>query len=176
MKINGNLEVLGEATLRLAEESTVSFAQEDKGKIWISPSGTININSGDSIETLLTSTDKSTLTGALGVMVDAWSFNPSAFQTFSTVTGLDGNSSVFDVLIQLDAAIPKTFVASYPTISAQHIINHDLGVDIAHVSVKDNTSGNRVKDSEMTITFTDNDTITINLTQQRSIKVLVTTV
>lgn len=176
MKINGNLEVLGEATIRLAEESSVSFIQEEKGKIWINSFGTVNINSGDSIETLLTGTDRNILSDTLGVMVDGWSFNPSAFQVFSTVAGLDGNSSVFDVLLQLDTAIPKTFVASYPTISAQHTINHNLGADIAHVTVKDNASGNKIKDSEMTITFTDEDTIIINLSQQLSIKVLVTAV
>lgn len=177
MKINGDLEVLGELTVRIKEIEDYTFDGEDKGLILLDADG-LYFNNGSAVLRFETTNRTTTLTNALGSWINQdFAFNPLAFnENFTNINGLNSGSTLLDALQQLDTAIPRTYVESFGTAASTHTVNHNLNSDIAHVTVKKIYGNQKVKDSEMTISFTSSNSLKIDLTSELAVKVLVSTV
>lgn len=172
MKINGNLEVLGKSDIKISDELP-AFLEEDLGRLVLHNSK-LKVNNGSEFITVADYTDINDISNIFGevLLSSSISFDPSSFSNFKNVSNLTGNSSIFDVLSQLDASISNSFFAEYQTTTNSHNVNHNLNSEIGHVTVVDLNTGIKVKDSEMVITFLDSNNIKIDLTQNRPIKVL----
>ena len=120
MKINGNLDISGYIDgARLKKDTTQpTFSESDAGRLMFTDNG-LMFNDGESIKTVQFSQSSDvSLRATLGV---GWvnpnlSFNPTMFNEFNTVSGLNANSTLFDVLSQFDSALSEGGVASLGSI------------------------------------------------------------
>lgn len=171
MKINGDLEVLGTTNLKILEDNIPQFSSDDTGKLLLN-NNKLFVNNGEDFISLMDNKDIEALSDSLGsIVITSLAFNPSAFSNFDNVSSLTGNSSLFDVLAQLDASIPKTFSGDFQTATNSHTVQHNLDVNIAHVTVVDRNTNIKVKDSEMTISFIDNQRIQVDLNSAKAVRV-----
>jgi hypothetical protein len=177
MKINGNLEVLGESKIRVKEIEDYQFNSDDSGLLY-TKYGQLFLNTGTKVSQIETTNRLNTLKSSLGNwLLNDFSFNPLTFNnTFDNVSGLDANSSLLDVLSQLDSAISNTYIETFTSPSNTYLVKHKLDADIAHVVAKNISTNIKLKDSDLTITYLSKDSLEINLSQSQPIKVLVSTI
>lgn len=177
MKINGNLEVLGETKAKIAGLSNYTFDSDDKGLLFLD-SNNLYLNTGQEVLKIETTNRLNALRSSLGDWVsndfsfDALSFN----EDFHTISGLNADSTLLDVLKQIDSSIPKTYIKSFSSASTSFLIEHNLETEIAHVVVKNVFTNEKVKDNDITITYLDSNTIQIDLVDSLAIKVLVSAI
>lgn len=125
MVINGNLEVKGiiqQPTLESFDAIDLpAFDAQNKGTLYFNNDlGSITLNDGNTYVTLLT--DQSSNETFITTLGDNWinanlSFNPTPFNAMNNVSGLDANSSLFDVLSQFDSAISNISLGSINDLS-----------------------------------------------------------
>lgn len=97
-----------------------SFDQTDAGRIYFNSSTqTLRLNNGQEYIDVSIPANFNNLIATLGsnwITVN-YAFNPAPFNALDNVSGLDANSSLFDVISQLDHAISQTGGSSLLTLS-----------------------------------------------------------
>lgn len=173
-KINGNLDVAGTTKIKIKELTGYSFDSADYGLLFLD-GNTLKLNDGNKTVTLSTTDFKNKLLSSSGNwLLNDFSFNALAFNSLQNVSGLTASSSLLNAIQQLDSAIPKTYTQTYST-NVTHTVTHNLNTTIAHITVIDTSTNQKIKDSEMTVEFSSANSITITLSQSKPIKVLVST-
>lgn len=113
MQYFGDIEIINGSILNLKVENVSSlptFSAEDSGRLLFNVTdGILILNDGTSYVNLSLPLNLNNIIDTLGSnwVTTEFGFNPAGFADFTNVVNLTGNSSLFDVLNQLDTAISE---------------------------------------------------------------------
>lgn len=181
MKINGNLDVQGTINQPQLESFDAIdlpvFNPDDKGTLYFNNDlGSVTINDGSTYVTLMTNqTSNQDFVNTLG---SNWinsnlSFNPVPFNNMDNIDGLTANSSLFDVVSQLDGAISNITSGSINdnddvntdgAVNGTILVFSEGGYIVGNINdISDNFEFNFEQLNDVTLTdLTENDTISYN--------------
>ena len=181
MKVNGNLEVLGFANIKIPVLNDYTFDPSDKGKLFATIDGELKFNNGDTVVTVI---DEKTSTQDIRVALGTqWvnsdgSFNPTNFNnSLQSIlsTPLNGNNSLYDVLTTMASAINegssvKKYKSSFSGSSSYNVV-HNLNDLYCSITVVEGTK--MVPSSEYVVEYTTANSFNISFAQNKNVTIIV---
>lgn len=182
MKINGNIDVVGFANIKLPTLTNYTFDVGEKGKLYVTVDGELKFNNGTEVVTIINdSSDLPDLIPTLGVeWVNAdGTFNPTNLNTvMASILNepLTGSSSLYDVIAALSSNLSQfsSSVNKYQNLfsgSNSYTVYHNLGELYCNVSVIEGV--NLVPSSQYTVEYSTTNSLSITFTQIRNVTIVV---
>lgn len=182
MKINGNIDVVGFANIKLPTLTEYTFNSEEKGKLYVTTDGELKFNNGNEVVSVLD--DSYELTDLIPTLGVEWiepdgSFNPTNLNgIMSSILDepLTGDSSLYNVIEVLSTSISNlsSAVNKYEKMYSgnnSYTVTHNLNSLYCNVSVIEGT--NLLPNTEYTVQYNSANSLDITFSQVKNVTIVV---